>query len=62
MAAAYRVGEPAPQRGRFLAIWRQALCPGQPLPQMPLPLTVQTAIPVDLEETYRRATTDAYLS
>jgi hypothetical protein len=62
LTAAYRVGEPAPEGGRFLAIWRQALCPGQPLPRMPLPLTVQAAISIDLEETYRRATADAYLS
>jgi hypothetical protein len=62
LAAAYRVGEPAPQGGRFVAIWRRALTVGQPLPRMPLPLTVQTAIPVDLEGTYQRAADDAYLA
>lgn len=29
---------------------------------MKLPLTVQTAVPVDLEETYSRACADAYLT
>ncbi len=62
LAAAYRVGEPAPQGGRFVAIWRRALTVGQPLPKMPLPLTVQTSIAVDLEDTYRRAASDAYLT
>jgi hypothetical protein len=62
MAVAYRVGEPAPQGGRFVAIWRRTLSVGQPLPTMLLPLTVHTAIPVNLDETYRRATADAYLA
>ena len=62
LAAAYRVGEPAPQGGRFVAIWRRALTVGQPLPKMPLPLTVQTSVPIDLEDTYQHATTDAYLT
>jgi hypothetical protein len=62
LAAVYRVGEPAPTGGRFLAIWRRALAVGQPLPTMPLPLTVHAAIAVNLEETYRRATADAYLA
>jgi hypothetical protein len=62
LAAAYRVGEPAPHGGRFVALWHYALTVGQPLPKMPLPLTVQTAIPVDLEETYQRAADDAYLA
>jgi hypothetical protein len=62
LAAAYRVGESAPQGGRFVAIWRHALTVAQPLPTMPLPLTVQTAIPIDLEDTYQRATADAYIT
>jgi hypothetical protein len=61
-AVSYRVGEPAPNGGRLLAIWRRALTVGAPLPPMPLPLTVQVAITVDLEQTYRQAAEDAYLS
>jgi hypothetical protein len=61
LAVTYRVGEPAPQGGRFVAIWRRALSIGQPLPTMLLPLTVHSAIPVNLEETYQQATADAYL-
>jgi hypothetical protein len=62
LAAAYRVGEPAPQGGRLVAIWRRPLRVGQPLPKMPLPLTVHTAIPIDLEATYQQAAADAYLA
>jgi hypothetical protein len=60
-AAAYRVGEPAPAGGRLLAIWRRALAVGLPLPTMPLPLTVQEQVPINLEETYPQAAVDAYL-
>jgi len=62
LALSYRVGEPAPEGGRLLAIWRQRLTVGDPLPTMPLPLSVHLAIPVDLEQTYRQAAEDAYLS
>jgi hypothetical protein len=62
MAVSYRVGEPAASGGRILAIWRRPLVVGQPLPVMPLPLTVETAIRIDLEHTYSRAAADAYLS
>src|SRR5262249_36330359 len=61
-AVTYRVGEPAPTGGRLLAIWRRPLQAGGPLPTMPLPLTVQAAIPVNLEETYMSAAADAYLT
>jgi hypothetical protein len=62
LAAAYRVGEPAPAGGRLLAIWRRALAVGRPLPTMPLPLTVQEQVPINLEETYHKAAVDAYLT
>src|SRR5262249_5029266 len=39
-AVSYRVGEPAPGGGRFLAIWRRPLTVGEPLPLMRLPLSV----------------------
>jgi hypothetical protein len=60
-AVAYRVGEPAPSGGRFLAFWRRPLAVGSPLPAMRLPLSVRESVPVDLEATYRRATEAAYL-
>ena len=62
MAAAYRVGEPAAEGGSYLAIWRRTLVVGQPLPTLPLPLTVHRAVPVDLESTYMQAAADAYLT
>lgn len=61
-SVAYRVGEPAAQGGRMLAIWRRSLHVGEPLPLMPLPLTISLAIPVDLQTTYQRAAEDAYLA
>jgi hypothetical protein len=59
MAVSYRVGEPAATGGRLLAIWRRPLTVGAPLPNMTLPLTVDAAVPVDLEQTYARAPADA---
>jgi hypothetical protein len=61
-AISYRVGEPAPNGGRFLAIWRRPLTVGAPLPSVTLPLSVKDAVPVDLEQTYTRAAAAAYLS
>jgi hypothetical protein len=61
-AISYRVGEPAPNGGRFLAIWRRALTVGAPLPPLRLPLSVAEWVPVDLEHTYTRAAEAAYLS
>jgi Protein of unknown function (DUF4058) len=61
LAVSYLVGGPAPTGGRFLGIWRRRLTPGEPLPTMRLPLTVDLSIPVALEETYNRAAADAYL-
>ncbi|MGL4551184.1 MAG: DUF4058 family protein [Gemmataceae bacterium] len=60
-AVAYRIGEPAAKGGRLVAIWQRPLAVGQPLPAMPLPLTVHEAVEVDLEGTYRRAAEAAYL-
>lgn len=45
-----------------LAAELQFLNVGAPLPEMPLPLTVHSAIGVDLEQTYQRAAADAYLT
>jgi len=63
-AAAYRVGEVVPvgdDMGSLVGVWRRALRVGQPLPTLPLPLTVHQAIPIDLEETYQRAAKRSYL-
>ncbi len=60
-AVSYRVGEPAAEGGRFLAIWRRPLVVGAPLPTIPLPLAIEAAISIDLEMTYSRAAADAYL-
>ncbi len=63
-AAAYRVGEVVPvgdDMGTLVGLWRRPLQVGQPLPTLPLPLTVHRAVEIDLEETYRRASKRAYL-
>lgn len=61
LAASYRVGEPAATGGYLLAIWRRPLTVGQPLPTLPLSLSVDALVSVDLEATYQRAAADAYL-
>ena len=61
LAISYRVGERAATGGRFLSIWRRDLRTGEPLPNLPLGLTLESSVPVDLESTYTRAAQDAYL-
>lgn len=61
-AVSYRVGEPAPNGGRFLAFWERPMTVSAPLPSLQLPLSVREAVPVDLEQTYARAAAAAYLS
>lgn len=58
-AVSYRVGEPAATGGCYLAIWRRVLSPGSILPTLPLPLTTDCAVWVDLEKTYQSAAVDA---
>jgi hypothetical protein len=63
-AAAYRVGEVIPvgeDMGSLVGLWRRPLQVGQPLPALPLPLSVHQAVMIDLEETYHRAAKRAYL-
>jgi hypothetical protein len=62
LAVSYRVGEPVATGGRLLAVWRRPLSAGGALPTLPLPLTVDVAVSVDLEATYARAAADAYLA
>jgi hypothetical protein len=61
-ALSFRVGEEAPNGGRFLAVGRRALAVGEALPTLPLALTVHQSVPVELEQTYSRAADSAYLS
>jgi len=60
-AVSYRVGEPVPE-GTILAIWRRPLRVGDPLPTLPLALTVRESITIDLEHTYREAARRVYLN
>jgi hypothetical protein len=63
-AATYRVGEVVPvgdDMGTLVGLWRRQLQVGQPLPTLPLPLSVHQAVQIDLEETYQRAAKRAYL-
>jgi hypothetical protein len=60
-AVSYRVGELDTKSGLDLEVWRRPLTVGQPLPILPLPLTRDLAVRVDLEGTYVRAAADAYL-
>jgi hypothetical protein len=62
MAVAYRVGDPTPDGGRFLGIWRRPMAVGQTLPTIPLPISMDYNVSVDLEHTYMRAAADAYLT
>jgi hypothetical protein len=58
----YRVGEPAATGGRMLAIWRRPFAIAKPRPEIPLALTDELSIPVELEPTYQAAAADAYLT
>jgi hypothetical protein len=63
-AVAYRVGEVVPvgeDKGSLVGLWCRPLRAGQPLPSLPLPLSVHRAVVIDLEEAYRRAAQRAYL-
>lgn len=60
-AFSYRVGAKAAFGGRTVAVWREPLAVGEPLPTMPLALTPDVAVNVDLDGTYTRAATDCYL-
>ncbi len=59
-AISWNVGGPSSEGGRFLDTWYRPLTVGQPLPALPLALTAEQAVTVDLEQTYAQAAADAY--
>ncbi len=61
MAVSYQVGQRAISGESHLRIRSQRLIVGQPLPTLPLWLTDQLSVPVDLESTYMKAASAAYL-
>jgi hypothetical protein len=60
-AVSYRVGGPGPEVGLYLAAWQRPLAIGAALPTLPLWLTREVSVAIDLEDTYGRAAADAYL-
>jgi hypothetical protein len=61
-AVSYRVGAAAATGGRLLAVWQHPLSIGAALPTVPLPLTLDDRVAIDLEGTYSRAAADSYVS
>ena len=59
-AAVYRVGEDT-SPGRRLALWTFPLTVHEPLPTVPVPLTVHSSVGLDLNDTYSTAAELAYL-
>lgn len=57
----WNVGGPTPEGGQFLDGWYRQLSVGQPLPSVPLALTPEGSLPIDLESTYGEASRRAYL-
>ncbi|WP_439627058.1 DUF4058 family protein [Gemmata sp.] len=60
-AVSYRVGATAATGGRMLAVWQHLLAIDEPLPPVPLPLTLDASVRIDLEATYARAAADSYV-
>ncbi len=60
-AVSYRVGAVAPFGGRFLGVWQRALAIGSPLPSIPLAISADDKISIDLEATYIEAARKAYV-
>lgn len=57
----YRVGASAAPGGRMLGVCQHSLVIGQPLPSIPLALSLDDQLTVDLEATYSRAAADSYV-
>lgn len=60
-SVSYQVGAAAAMGGRMLAAWQNPLAVGQPLPEVPLPISLDDIVTLDLEGTYTRAATDSYV-
>lgn len=59
-AVCWNVGGPLPEGGRLLETWQRRLVVNEPLPSLPLPLTAEHSILVELEPSYAMAAADAY--
>ncbi len=60
-AVSWNVGGRTPEGGQFLDGWYRSLTVGAPLPSVPLALTAQKSLLIDLEHTYAEAAHRAYL-
>jgi len=60
-AVSWNVGGPTPEGGNFMDGWYRVLKVGEPLPVLPLALTAEQSLLVDLETTYREAARRAYM-
>ncbi len=60
-AVSWNAGGPTPEGGQFLDGWYRTLTVGEPLPTLPLALTAERSLLIDLEGTYSEATRRAYL-
>jgi hypothetical protein len=57
----WNAGGPTPEGGQFLDGWYRSLAVGEPLPTLPLALTAEQFLLIDLERTYGEATRRADL-
>jgi hypothetical protein len=57
----WSAGGTTPEGGQFLDGWYRCLAAGEPLPTLPLALTSERSISIDLEHTYTEAARRAYL-
>jgi hypothetical protein len=60
-AVSWNVGGRTPEGGQFLDGWYRQLAVHEPLPTLPLALTAERSLLIDLEYTYSEATRRAYL-
>jgi hypothetical protein len=60
-AVSWNAGGPTPEGGQFLDGWYRSLAVGEPLPTLPLALTAEKSLLIDLEHTYTEAARRAYL-
>jgi hypothetical protein len=60
-AVSWNVGGLTPEGGQFLDGWYRSLAVGEPLPTLPLSLTAERSLLIDLEHTYTEACRRAYL-